>query len=197
MDTPRTGTLCCERSTSSGAALLVVALGSPKQEYWIRDHLHRLRDVKVAVGEGGSLDFIAGDFRRAPNWLQRVGLEWFWRLFMNRNKTGSVSRARRIWNAVPVFICRTVSWKLAAWVGLGRGDRTRHEEVAVLYSGGRHWGGIESYLANLFRLYDRAEIELLLFSLGDWELTRTVARAGLVSEVRLLSGKTAAVAHGL
>jgi N-acetylglucosaminyldiphosphoundecaprenol N-acetyl-beta-D-mannosaminyltransferase len=96
----------------SGAALLVVALGSPKQEYWIRDHLHQLRGVKVAVGEGGSLDFIAGDFRRAPDWLQRVGLEWFWRLFMNRNKTGSVSRARRIWNAVPVFISRTIRWKL-------------------------------------------------------------------------------------
>jgi N-acetylglucosaminyldiphosphoundecaprenol N-acetyl-beta-D-mannosaminyltransferase len=96
----------------SGATLLVVALGSPKQEYWMRDHLHELRNVKVAVGEGGSLDFIAGDFRRAPNWLQALGLEWFWRLFMNRNKTGSVSRARRVWNAVPVFVCRMVRWKV-------------------------------------------------------------------------------------
>jgi glycosyltransferase involved in cell wall biosynthesis len=61
--------------------------------------------------------------------------------------------------------------------------------VAVLYSGGRHWGGIESYLANLFTLYDRADIELLLFSLGDWELTHTVAQKGSASEVRLLSGK--------
>lgn len=96
----------------SGATLLIVALGCPKQEFWIRDHAVDLPQVRVAVGEGGSLDFIAGDFRRAPAWLQTLGLEWFWRLFMNPNKTGSISRARRIWNAVPVFVYRTVRWKV-------------------------------------------------------------------------------------
>jgi N-acetylglucosaminyldiphosphoundecaprenol N-acetyl-beta-D-mannosaminyltransferase len=97
---------------ASKATMVVVALGNPKQEYWIRDHLHELSNVRVAVGEGGSLDFIAGDFRRAPEWLQALGLEWLWRLFMNPNKTGSMSRARRIWRAVPVFVYRTVRWKL-------------------------------------------------------------------------------------
>lgn len=101
----------------SGARLLIVALGCPKQEFWIRDHLSGLGEVRVAVGEGGSLDFITGDFRRAPRWLQTAGLEWFWRMFMNRNKSGSISRARRIWNAVPVFIGRTIGWKLKnGWV---------------------------------------------------------------------------------
>ncbi len=103
----------------SGATMLIVALGCPKQEFWIRDHLGELKNVKVAVGEGGSLDFIAGDFRRAPRWLQAMGLEWLWRLFMNRNKTGSVSRAHRIWNAVPVFIHQTIQWKLRhGWVSM-------------------------------------------------------------------------------
>ncbi len=97
----------------SGASLLIVALGCPKQEYWIRENLSRLKNVKVAVGEGGSLDFIAGDFRRAPQWLQSLGLEWLWRMFMNPNQSGSSSRARRIWHAVPVFVYRTVRWKLA------------------------------------------------------------------------------------
>lgn len=96
----------------SRAGLLIVALGCPKQEFWIRDHLPDLEHVRVAVGEGGSLDFIAGDFRRAPKWVQLLNLEWFWRMFMNPNKSGSVSRARRIWNAVPVFIYQTVRWKL-------------------------------------------------------------------------------------
>ena len=96
----------------SGAALVVVALGCPKQEFWIRDHLAGFGRVRVAVGEGGSLDFIAGDFRRAPKWMQALGLEWLWRLFMNPNKSGSTSRARRIWDAVPVFIYHTVKWKL-------------------------------------------------------------------------------------
>jgi N-acetylglucosaminyldiphosphoundecaprenol N-acetyl-beta-D-mannosaminyltransferase len=108
----------------SGARLLVVALGSPKQEYWIRDNLPALGKVRAAVGEGGSLDFIAGDFRRAPGWLQRIGLEWLWRLFMNRNKTGPLGRGRRVWNAVPVFICHVVRWKL-------RHGRVRVDEQAT------------------------------------------------------------------
>jgi len=96
----------------SGAKLLVVALGSPKQEFWIRDHSARLESVRVAVGEGGSLDFIAGEFRRAPDWMQRMSLEWLWRLFMNKSKTRTGSRPLRVWNAVPVFVSRVVAWKL-------------------------------------------------------------------------------------
>jgi N-acetylglucosaminyldiphosphoundecaprenol N-acetyl-beta-D-mannosaminyltransferase len=98
----------------SGAGLLIVALGSPKQEYWIRANLHRLKKVRVAVGEGGTLDLIAGDYRLTPAWMQAVALEWLWRLLMHRsNKSGGTSRARRVWNAVPVFIYHVVQWKLA------------------------------------------------------------------------------------
>jgi N-acetylglucosaminyldiphosphoundecaprenol N-acetyl-beta-D-mannosaminyltransferase len=96
----------------SGAGLLVVALGSPKQEYWIRDHRDRLGRVRVAVGEGGSLDFIAGDFRRAPAWVQDMGFEWLWRLLLNESRSDTGSRAKRVWNAVPVFIWRVVLGKM-------------------------------------------------------------------------------------
>jgi len=61
-------------------------------------------------------------------------------------------------------------------------------KVVVLYSGGRQWGGIETYLANLFRLYDREAVELVLASLGDWELTRAVADESSAAEVKVLSG---------
>ena len=97
----------------SGAALLSVALGSPKQEYWIRDNIDKMKRVRVAVGEGGTLDLIAGDYRPAPRWMQAASLEWLWRLTMHRsNKSGGVSRARRVWNAVPVFVYHVVKWKL-------------------------------------------------------------------------------------
>jgi exopolysaccharide biosynthesis WecB/TagA/CpsF family protein len=96
----------------SGAKLLIVALGSPKQEYWIQDNFDKLTSVKVAVGEGGSLDFVAGAFRRAPRWMQKAGLEWFWRLFMNRSKSQTGSRFKRVWNAVPVFIYQVVKYKI-------------------------------------------------------------------------------------
>jgi N-acetylglucosaminyldiphosphoundecaprenol N-acetyl-beta-D-mannosaminyltransferase len=101
-----------EEINASEAALLIVALGSPKQEHWIHDHLPHLSSVRVAVGEGGSLEFIAGEFRRAPYWMRRTSLEWFWRLFMNRSKTRTGSRPRRVWNAVAVFVHRVVAWKL-------------------------------------------------------------------------------------
>ena len=61
--------------------------------------------------------------------------------------------------------------------------------MAVIYSGGRRWGGIESYLANLFRSYDRGCMRLLLVSLGEWELTQELSQAGLSADMRILSGR--------
>jgi len=95
------------------AKLLIVALGSPLQEYWIRDNLKKLKNVKVAVGEGGSFAFLAGTLKRAPIWMQKLGLEWLWRLFANRSLTHQTgSRLRRVWNAVPVYIYEVVKWKV-------------------------------------------------------------------------------------
>jgi len=101
-----------EDINKSGAKLLVVALGSPKQEYWIRDNIDKFQTVKIAVGEGGSLDFIAGSFKRAPRWIQKIGLEWLWRLFVNKSKTPTGSRMKRVWNAVPVFVYTVVKHKI-------------------------------------------------------------------------------------
>ncbi len=58
--------------------VLLVALGIPKQEKWIRRHLQSL-GVPVCIGVGGSLDVVAGKVRRAPPWVQRSGLEWLYR----------------------------------------------------------------------------------------------------------------------
>ncbi|MDO8507920.1 MAG: WecB/TagA/CpsF family glycosyltransferase [bacterium] len=97
----------------SGAKLLIVALGSPKQEYWIRDNIDKLDSVRVAVGEGGSLDRVADPSRKAPKFMQKVSLEWLWRLFMNKNKSVNTGgRAKRVWKAVPVFIYNVVKFKL-------------------------------------------------------------------------------------
>lgn len=61
--------------------LLLVAYGQVKQELWVARNRDRL-PVPVAIGVGGSLDFIAGRVRRAPGPLQRVHMEWLWRLAM-------------------------------------------------------------------------------------------------------------------
>ena len=60
--------------------ILMVALGSPKQEIWLERNRHRLK-VPVCIGVGGSLDFLAGTVNRAPVWMRESGLEWVHRIW--------------------------------------------------------------------------------------------------------------------
>ena len=69
----------CERMRESGAQLLLACLGCPKQERWIYAH-HRESGIPLSIGVGASLDFITGKQKRAPKWMQKTGLEWFWRM---------------------------------------------------------------------------------------------------------------------
>lgn len=63
----------------SGADILLVALGNPKQEWWIQEYGKEV-GIPVAIGIGASLDFIVGTTKRAPVWMQKSGLEWVSRL---------------------------------------------------------------------------------------------------------------------
>ncbi|MDY0086955.1 MAG: WecB/TagA/CpsF family glycosyltransferase [Coriobacteriia bacterium] len=62
----------------SHAKLVFVGISSPKKEYFLAEHLRDMGPV-FAMGVGGSFDVIAGVTRRAPAWMQRSGLEWFYR----------------------------------------------------------------------------------------------------------------------
>jgi N-acetylglucosaminyldiphosphoundecaprenol N-acetyl-beta-D-mannosaminyltransferase len=64
-----------------------VGLGSPKQEIWMAEHLPELK-VPVLVGVGAAFDFLAGTKSQAPKWMQRMGLEWLFRL---------ATEPRRLW----------------------------------------------------------------------------------------------------
>lgn len=76
-----------EAVARSGAKILVVAMGVPRQEHFIEDHWDRL-GVSFAVGVGGSFDVLAGLKARAPEILQRIGMEWSFRL---------AQEPRRLW----------------------------------------------------------------------------------------------------
>lgn len=69
----------CRAVRASGAHLLLVAFGTPRQEMWIGAHMERT-GARVVVGVGGSFDLISGRVRRAPRLLRRLGLEWLFRL---------------------------------------------------------------------------------------------------------------------
>ncbi len=75
--TPEEDFAAVERIAASGARLLFVGLGCPKQERWIVDHLGRVHAVMFAVG--AAFDFIAGNKSRGPEWMSRHGLEWVYR----------------------------------------------------------------------------------------------------------------------
>lgn len=89
---------------ASGAELLLVALGSPKQEKFIRKHRDQLVNVKAAIGVGGSLDVWAGTLKRAPEFYQKHGLEWLYRLIQEP------SRYKRM-AAIPLFLLKVVMTK--------------------------------------------------------------------------------------
>lgn len=69
----------CHAIRGSGAQLLLVAFGTPRQEAWIDGFLQQT-GARVVVGVGGSFDLISGRVKRAPRLLRRLGMEWLYRL---------------------------------------------------------------------------------------------------------------------
>ncbi len=90
-------TAIVRRINASGARLLLVAYGAPKQDQWIDRHMKDMPSVRVAIGVGGTFDFIAGTKKRAPRFMQNMKLEWLWRLLHEPK------RFPRIWRAVVTF----------------------------------------------------------------------------------------------
>lgn len=76
-----------ERVRAAAPDICFIALGSPKQELWMHKHFEEL-GVPVCFGVGAAFDMMSGRIRRAPHWVQNVGLEWLWRL---------VQEPRRLW----------------------------------------------------------------------------------------------------
>ena len=68
----------CHRITEAQTDILLVGLGNPKQELFVHRNAERLPGM-VAIGLGGSFNFVSGRVRRAPRWVQKIGLEWVYR----------------------------------------------------------------------------------------------------------------------
>jgi len=89
---------------ASGAKILFVALGSPKQEQWIQKWSGKL-DVNIIQGIGGTLDTIVGKVKRAPAIFCNLGLEWFYRLVSNPQR---ITRQK----VLPVFAAQVIKEKV-------------------------------------------------------------------------------------
>jgi N-acetylglucosaminyldiphosphoundecaprenol N-acetyl-beta-D-mannosaminyltransferase len=97
-----------EEIRASGAHMLFVGMPSPFKETWCERHRERL-EVPVIIGVGGSFDVLAGFIKRAPRWVQALGLEWFWRLLMEPRKLWKrylTTNSEFIWLASREIIAR-------------------------------------------------------------------------------------------
>ena len=95
----------------SGAKILFVGLGCPKQERWM--HEMRGRIPAVMLGVGAAFDFVAGTTRQAPRWMMNSGLEWFFRVLIE---------PRRLWKRYFILNPRFVSLLLMQLTGIKRFD---------------------------------------------------------------------------
>ncbi len=94
-----------QKISESNSDILLIGYSPPKQELWLSQNYLKL-NTKVAIGLGGTFDYLAGKHPVPPNFMHQMGLEWFWRLITQP------WRIKRIWNAVPVFIWKVFKYKL-------------------------------------------------------------------------------------
>ena len=97
-----------EEIRASEADLLFVGMPTPFKETWCERHRERL-NVPVIIGVGGSFDVLAGFIRRAPRWVQSLGLEWLWRLLMEPRKLWKrylITNSEFIWFAGQEIVAR-------------------------------------------------------------------------------------------
>ncbi len=90
----------------SAADILFIAYGAPAQEIWIHRNLQKMPNIKVAIGIGGSFDFISGMRKRAPKWMQKIGIEWLYRLLQQPK------RIIRIYRAIIKFPLKILKYRL-------------------------------------------------------------------------------------
>lgn len=95
-----------DQINSSGAHMLLVGMGNPKQEQWIAQHLPQLR-VSLCMGTGGLFDYWVGDLVRAPGWVRRLGHEWLHLLLRQPHK------AERYLLGNPKFLLRVAASRLS------------------------------------------------------------------------------------
>lgn len=91
--------LIVDKLSKSGLKLLLVGMGFPKQEKFLRKYREKFKGA-VLIGVGGSLDVFAGEAVRAPVIFRKLGIEWFWRMVREPRRLGSVFTLFRFWYMV-------------------------------------------------------------------------------------------------
>ena len=150
-----------DRIASVGADVICVALGHPKQEQFIRTYGDRL-GASVLLGVGGSLDLIGGTRRRAPSWMQRLGVEWLFRAVQEPRRLGPRYARDAVRFGPSIVRQAVVSWRFRHGAGLSFDTHVRSGRPTVAVS-------VASTVADL----------------ASWARTADAVRAGAVLELDL------------
>lgn len=95
---------------NSGATILLVGFGAPKQELWLAQYQDQLMPY-ICMGVGGLFDYYSGRISRAPVWLREIGMEWVWRIIQE-----PVRMWKRYLVGNPLFIYRVLRQRQQGWV---------------------------------------------------------------------------------
>ncbi len=90
--------------------IIFVALGSPYQEKFIYHNISKMPYAKIAIGIGGSFDYLTGKVKPAPRIIKNIGLEWLWRILNIFSFSFVKKRLMRILNAVIIFPLKFLKW---------------------------------------------------------------------------------------
>ena len=82
-----------EKGRIFAPSIVLVGFGAPRQDVWIAKNLKEIPSAKIAAGVGGTFDFMSGKIKRAPKFMQSLGLEWFWRLILQPTRFLRINRA--------------------------------------------------------------------------------------------------------
>lgn len=106
--TPDEDAALVQQLNQSGAGLLFLSLGCPKQEQWIADHKETVN--MVMLGLGAAFPVYAGIYRRAPHLIRSLGMEWLYRLLQEPGRL-----SKRYGSTIPVFLGLAIKQLLASW----------------------------------------------------------------------------------
>lgn len=97
---------------NSGADFLFIGMPTPFKENWAHRYKTEL-NIPLILGVGGSFDVLAGFIRRAPRWMQNIGMEWFWRLMM---EPGKLWKRYLVGNSTFIWLVLRESWSYNRWL---------------------------------------------------------------------------------
>ncbi len=93
-----------QKINASSANLVLVGRGCPRQEKWVSSHIGQINAPMMAIG--AAFDFFAGNIKHAPDWMQKCGLEWLYRLIQDPKKLWKRYLTTNVYFVYLFFLCK-------------------------------------------------------------------------------------------